>query len=164
MKIRSLAVLALVVLGVILAVVPGATITDATETRSFYESPSSIHYYYQTPSLAALGADTARIAITIPKDIPYLDLSSGPTWRLILGARTSTAGADSLALEVWHGVSSPLYRSTPLASNWILDGATKTVDITGQPLSAFRHLTFYLTNADSTAAIFDVDVVIVKGR
>jgi hypothetical protein len=144
-----------------------ADVKDATEAHSSYETASSVNYGYATPSLGSMGADTAEIGLRI-KDVPYLDLATGPTWRLLLGVLTSVPGyGDTVKVEMWHGrdeSGGALYRSLPFDSGLVVSGTPEIFDITNTSLSSFPWLQIYIKNDDSTAASYDVDVTLLKGR
>ncbi len=140
-------------------------IEPATETANRYDTASAVTYSFETQTTAAVGADTASIAVRLP-ELSYLDLTSGPAWRVLLGVRTSAAGsADTVKVEFWHGndADHTLYRSHTLADTTVVCGVPRAFDITTVPVSNMRWFTLYLTNDDSTAAVFDVDLSFVKG-
>ena len=154
-----LMVLAVVVCS-LLAVPAGAT--QKTPTLLTYFKTSSIEQYaYVTPTLTALGVDTCVVSIPLARDIPYNLVTGVPTWRILVGGRTTTANVDSLKCEVWLGRTSRQYRNTALTG--ILNNKQKAFDVTLYPLPTFRMLTLYITNGDSTAAVFDLDVGVIRG-
>jgi hypothetical protein len=151
-------------LSVLALMVPPAQATQKIPTLlGHYESGTIDQYEYITPSLTALGVDTAVVTITLPRELPYALISSVPTWRILVGSRTSTANVDSVKCEVWLGRTAKTYRHSAFAAGGILNAKQKAFDVTLYPLPTFRTLVLYITNADSTAAIFNLDIGVLKG-
>jgi len=149
------AALAIFIAGPALATQKAPTLVSYKETKSLDQ------YAYTTPSLASLGTDTCVVTIALPHDIPYCLVSDVPTWRILVGGKTATANVDSMKCEIWLGRTSKVYRNNTLTG--VLNAKQKAFDITLYPLPTFRTLTFYITNGDSTAASFDLDIGILKG-
>jgi len=149
-------------IAVLLLVGTPATATQKTPTlTSYYETDTIDQYAYTTPSLTALGVDTCVVTIALPRDLKYALICSVPTWRILVGGHTATANVDSMNCELWLGRTGMTHRNTAMTG--VLNNKQKAFDVTLYPLPTFRTMTLYITNGDSTAAAFDVNVGVLKG-